>query len=82
MGNPHIARIDRLNAAIAQIQVLAVPTEIVNVVNDANEYVRRLGDERTEQIKAEWPEFFRRLHEAGSLLDADEKSWWQRMRPG
>jgi gas vesicle protein len=75
MGNQHVERIDRLNAAIAQIQVLAMPSEIVDIVNDANEYVRRLGDERSDEIKAEWPALFERLHRAGETLDVDEKSW-------
>jgi hypothetical protein len=70
LGNQHIWRMDRLSAAVARVQVLDMPPELIGVFNEANDYVARLGEERTDDVKAEWPDLYKRLHAAASLLDS------------
>lgn len=77
MGNTHIARMDRMNAAIAEIQVLDLPPELIAIVNDTGEYVQRLSDERTEPVKAEWPAYFDRLQTGAAILNR-QQGWWSR----
>jgi hypothetical protein len=80
MGNTHITRMDRLNAAIAEIQVLGMPPKVVVVVNETGEYVQRLSDERSDEVKAEWPEIFERLQEGTLALDGPSGLWWHLKR--
>jgi hypothetical protein len=69
MENQHVTRMDRLAAATARVQVLDMPADLLVVVDDANEYVASLGEERTDELKARWPEIYDRLHSAAGLLD-------------
>ena len=71
MGNTHFTRLDRMNASIAEIQVSDLPAEVVNIVNETGEYVQRLSDERTDEVKAEWPAIAKRLQEATNLLRSE-----------
>jgi hypothetical protein len=61
---------DRMAAAAAHVQVLEMPADLVAVFDEANDYVASLGEERTDELKAEWPAIHKRLHAAASLLDA------------
>jgi hypothetical protein len=79
-ATPHLfIRIDRLSLATAEVQTLDMPPKVKEAIEDANHYVERLGEERTEELKAEWPSIYVRLHEAKRLLVAEsDSSWWQR----
>lgn len=70
IGNQHVIRADRLAAAVAQVQVLGMPDEVVAAFDAANEYVESLGEERTDELKARWPALHERLQSAARLLDA------------
>jgi hypothetical protein len=62
------SRVDRLLAAIALLQVLDLPDEVTSAVDDAVEYVERLGEDRTPGRVAEWPPLHERLQRAVALL--------------
>jgi hypothetical protein len=38
------------------------------VVDDGNAYLERLSEERSEQVKAEWPQVYERLQSVAPLL--------------
>ena len=62
------SRIDRLLAAIAILQVIGPPKEVNAVVDEATEYVERLGDNRSPELTAKWPDIHERLLEAAEAL--------------
>jgi hypothetical protein len=51
-----------LGAAFAMLQVVELPPHVRETVNDANEYVRELGERRTPELLARWPDLRARLH--------------------
>lgn len=69
MGNTHVDRMDRLNSAIAEVQVTDLPCPVLTIVNETAEYVARLSSERTDVIKEEWPSVFNRLQEGSDHLN-------------
>jgi hypothetical protein len=80
-ASPHLfGRMDRLHAAVAQVQTLKMPPEVMGAFEKANNYVERLGEERTDQRLKEWPEIHGQLLSAGELLSAGSLAWWRRLR--
>ena len=63
-GNRPFAVSDRLADAIAQLQVLGLPSGLEAAIEATNEYVERLADRRTQSVKDEWTEVYARLHAA------------------
>jgi hypothetical protein len=61
-------RMDRLSAAMAVVQTLAMPAALLEAVEAANDYVAELGEERSEELVARWPAVRARLLEAARLL--------------
>lgn len=57
-----------LVAAIARLDLLALPTEVRRAVDDANSYLELLAEKRTDQVKAEWPQIHERLQAVAPLL--------------
>lgn len=54
-ATPHLfGRIDRLSLATAEVEVLDMPPEVLKAVEASNDYVERIGEERTDELKAEW----------------------------
>jgi len=81
-ATPHLfGRIDRLSLAAAEVEVLDMPSEVLRAVEAANSYVERLGEERTDELKAEWSSIYERLHTAKPLLMTAGGRWWRRARP-
>lgn len=80
-GRPHTLG-DRLSAALAYVQVLDMPGDVMSAIDAANDYVERLSKERTVAAKAEWPPLYARLQSAKASL---ERSWrrpgWRRNGP-
>lgn len=74
MGAPFLGRIDRLSAATALVQVLDMPKQLMSAFDEANDYVQRLGEDRTPKRLAEWSAIYSRLHAANELLRADTRS--------
>lgn len=74
----HAARLDRLAGAIALVQALDVPGELASAIDEANDYVERLSDDRTEERKAEWTAIRDRLLTTGSLLTPPLQRRWPR----
>jgi hypothetical protein len=73
---------DRLASAMAHLQVLDMPEELMSAVEEANDYVARLGEDRTSERLDEWPAIYDRLHVAKALLEASgpEVRGWNRRR--
>lgn len=68
--SPHMfGRIDRLSAAMAVVQVLEMPAAVSEAIEKSNDYAAELGEERTEELVAAWPEVREDLLEAARLLD-------------
>jgi hypothetical protein len=63
-----LSRVDRLLAAIVLLQVLDLPDEVTSAVDDAVEYVERLGEDRTPGRVAECPPLHEQLQRAVALL--------------
>jgi hypothetical protein len=61
-------RIDRLLAMVATLQVIDLPKEVRCAVDEASEYVERLGEERSPDLVAAWPDIHERLQNAAALL--------------
>lgn len=61
----------RLSAAEAQLQVLPLSPGLRGAVNAANDYVRRLGEDRSPEIKAEWSAIHSQLMRANSQLGSN-----------
>ncbi len=61
-------RIDRLLAALALLQVIDLPPEVVSEVDNAVEYVERLGENRTRERVEEWPAIRERLLDVSAQL--------------
>jgi hypothetical protein len=67
--SPHLfSRLDRLLAAIAILQVIDLPKEVKAVVDEAVEYVERLGENRSPELVAQWPAIHKRLLGAADAL--------------
>lgn len=80
--SPHMfGRQDRLALAMAQVQLLEMPSGIMDAVEAANDYVVELGDERSEEVIARWPSIHAKLLEASKLLDLEPSSLRQRLLP-
>jgi hypothetical protein len=76
--SPHIfGRIDRLSLALARVQLLHMPGAVMDVVEEANDYVSDLGEERDEELLARWPAIREGLLDAVELLDERSPRWWQ-----
>lgn len=62
-------RMDRLAAAMARVQTLAMPATVTQAVEGANDYVVELGRERSEELVAAWPEIRAELLAAVSSME-------------
>jgi hypothetical protein len=63
----------RLAAAAARLHVLPLSPELDEAVSAASRYVERLGEQRTPELKAEWPEVRARL--LGAVEYLNEGAW-------
>lgn len=71
-ATPHLfARIDRLSLATAEVEVLDMPATVLAAIEAANDYVERLGEERTDELKAEWSSIYDRLQAAKASFGED-----------
>lgn len=67
--SPHMfGRLDRLSAAVALVQALDMPASVISAFDRANDYVAALGEERTEERLATWPDIQEQLLAAAQLL--------------
>lgn len=57
-----------VGVALAGLQVLPLPMPVRSAVDVANDYLERLGERRTEDLKAEWTEVHKKLMAAAELL--------------
>jgi hypothetical protein len=79
--SPHMfGRMDRLSSALAEVQLLDMPTEVMEAVDAANDYAVELGEERSEDLIARWPPIHADLLAASKLLDPERPKWWQLAR--
>ena len=68
----------RFVEASAHLQVLPLDEDVYRAVGDANSYVERLAQERSEEVIDEWRQVRKRLLEAiaasgdGAVLEAAE----------
>jgi hypothetical protein len=68
--SPHaFGRMDRLSAAFARVQLLDLSTEVMEVVETANDYAVELGEERSTELIARWPMIHKDLLDAGAQLN-------------
>lgn len=66
---PHLfSRSDRLVGALAVLQVIELPAEVVVAVEEATTYVEELGRDRLPGLVARWPDVHKRLELAKALL--------------
>jgi hypothetical protein len=69
--SPHsFGRMDRLSSAMAQVQLLDMPSEVMEAVESASDYVRELGEERSEELVGRWPSIREALLSASRRLEA------------
>jgi hypothetical protein len=61
MGNRHYELAGQVVAALAQLQVLPLPADARAALDAADDYLMRLGEQRTPEIKAEWSRIRARL---------------------
>jgi hypothetical protein len=67
--SPHLfSRIDRLLAAIAILQVIDLPKEVDAAVDEAADYLERLGEHRSPELVGQWPAIHERLLDAADAL--------------
>jgi len=59
---------DRLTLAIARLQVLRTPTDVDEAIELVDAYINRLAEQRTDELKGEWPEIQQRLRAVGAVL--------------
>ena len=64
----------RLGAAIAQLQVLPLPPDVRSAVDAANNYIERLSQDRSPELKAEWSNVHARLMDAQMYRVPREKT--------
>lgn len=60
---------DRLAAAVAELQVRAMPDELRLAVDRANSYVERLGEQRAPELIEEWSSVHSNLMNGQQALD-------------
>jgi hypothetical protein len=61
-------RVDRLLAAQALLQVLDIPRDVMDRVDEATAYVERLAENRTPERREEWWDIRERLLATGKTL--------------
>lgn len=66
-----------LARAAIQLRALPLPSEARAAVDAATNYVERLGQDRSPEIFAEWPEIHRRLSEAIASLNEGPQLRWR-----
>lgn len=60
----------RLAAASLGLRLRQLPPDVTTVVDVANDYVERLGRQRSDDLIAEWPRIYQRLMDANAELRA------------
>ena len=70
-GNRYRELPARLGAAIAQLQVLPLPPDVRAAVDAANNYIERLSQDRSPELKAEWSDVYARLMDAAQMLGVE-----------
>jgi hypothetical protein len=63
-------RAHRVAIAVADLQVLPLPQEAREAVDKSIDYLERLGERRTPELKAEWSVIHAQLAGAAALLRA------------
>jgi hypothetical protein len=73
---------DRLAAAVAQLQVRAMPDELRAAVDQANGYIERLGEQRTQELREEWSSVHDDLMRGRQALDSwtPPRAWFRTNR--
>lgn len=75
--SPHLfGRIDRLSLALARVQVLGMPPEVMVTVKTATDYVNELSNDRSPEVIDRWPSLHTELLEAARTLDTRTTSPW------
>jgi len=69
VGNEHKELARRVVDQVANLQVLAIPEQMRTAVDETNDYLIRLGKQRSPEIKAEWSGIQARLVTAAQSLD-------------
>jgi hypothetical protein len=73
----------QLTTAVAQVQLLKLSPQVREAVDRTNTYLLRLTEERSDEVKAEWPEIYTQLHKAlGEVAtepEPDEGNRWFRV---
>jgi hypothetical protein len=59
-----------LAAASLDLRLRPLPQRVSDVIDDANDYVERLGNQRSKDLVAEWPGIHKRLMAANAKLRA------------
>lgn len=62
------SRIDRLLAALALLQVLDLPLDVMAAIEKATDYAERLAADRTPELREEWWEIRDDLLSANAML--------------
>lgn len=71
VGDRPLLLADRFAHAAAQLQVLGLPEGLEKAVEATDDYVQRLADHRSPELKARWPAIFKDLHAAVCELDPE-----------
>ncbi len=61
-------RAQRVAIAVADLQVLPLPRPVREAVDAANDYLERLSQRRTPELKSEWEQIHKQLMAAAEIL--------------
>lgn len=67
---------DRVATAVAYLHVLPLPCQVREAVAAGNEYIIELAEERTAELKGQWPAVYSQLMAASKALEASPKRRW------
>lgn len=59
----------RALAALAQLQVLPMPSALRAAVDASVDYMIELGESRAPEVVARWPDVYGRLHDTKGLIE-------------
>ena len=72
LGNRHREVASSLAIAAARLHVLPLRSELEAAVSAENDYVEKLGTDRTPELIAQWSDIRTRLLESGAYLDVGD----------
>lgn len=72
-GRGPLDLLDQFVAAMANLQVLAMPPELARTIATANAYVEQLAETPSQEMKDRWPEIWQQLQAASESLRVGDR---------